>query len=354
MVLSSVIVVPTSVSKDPNQDSIISTASSLDTVQPTPVVTSKPKYPCSTPWSGNEWRSNSMTAYKLHHFTVYRNVCVDVNVTVEDCQTWFWLSYFCETKTVVQTKCIVKSDNKTVGHRFKYESLHPKYGFFKPLSNHEEHYKNNIKIVWQLSAPEGSLVYLELTNLDLHTDEGEACSRDKIEIRTTACHEPIIICNSSIGVYSHPTASQNVQITFTTDSFGRASGFKGAYYYYPINSSNPFEDAQRKLRERKLNESLSSNSSRLSRLGSGSRGRRRRLATRHVQSGSSVKAQPINKEGELPYNKEHVHLKTQPLTSRRLTCIDRILRTENAEQFLNDAQCGKLAAFFESTGFYTP
>jgi hypothetical protein len=55
VVLSSVIVVPTSVSKDPNQDSIISTASSLDTVQPTPVVTSKPKYPCSTPWSGNEW-----------------------------------------------------------------------------------------------------------------------------------------------------------------------------------------------------------------------------------------------------------------------------------------------------------
>ena len=78
---------------------------------------------------------------------------------------------------------------------------------------------------------------------------------------------------------------------------------------------DPFEDAQRKLRERKLNESLSSNSSRLSRLGSGSRGRRRRLATRHVQSGSSVKAQPINKEGELPYNKEHVHLKTQPLVS---------------------------------------
>ena len=137
-----------------------------------------------------------------------------------------------------EMKCTTKSSIRTVPRLTRFESLNKKYGFFKPISVRENHYRNEMKLVWQLHAPEGSLVYLELTNMDLHTSGNNTCSKDRIEIRINPCHEPEILCNNSIDVYSRATEARNVQIMFITDSHGTATGFKGAYYYYPINSSS--------------------------------------------------------------------------------------------------------------------
>ena len=134
--------------------------------------------------------------------------------------------------------CHRKPVIKVIGVPRKLEHLNLNFGFFKAAREDRLHYDNHTELIWQLEAPEGNRVYLELSAIDLHMNSDSTCSGDKIEIRTDPCHEPLVICNSSRTTISWPTDSQHVQIKFVTDASGTATGFKGAYYYYPINSSS--------------------------------------------------------------------------------------------------------------------
>lgn len=119
--------------------------------------------------------------------------------------------------------------------------LNKRLGFIKPVSRGQEHYSPSSEVVWQLEAMEGHRVYLELTHIDLHNEDGK-CS-DYIEISFNPCTPPIKICDNRAKAYTWAASQSRVQIRFVSDhsQHNNGDGFRGAYYYYPVNTSSESE-----------------------------------------------------------------------------------------------------------------
>ena len=81
-------------------------------------------------------------------------------------------------------------------------------------------------------------VHLELSKIDLH-NEGGKCS-DDIEISFNPCTPPTRICDNRVNSYKWATSKTKVQVRFVSDHSTPTNGiaFRGAYYYYPVNTSS--------------------------------------------------------------------------------------------------------------------
>ena len=116
--------------------------------------------------------------------------------------------------------------------------LNRNIGFIKPVQQDQKYYLPNREVVWQLEAMEGHRVYLELTQIDLRNEDGK-CS-DYIEISFNPCTPPTKICDNTGITYMWATSQKRVQVRFVSGHSKQNSGigFKGAYYYYPVNNSS--------------------------------------------------------------------------------------------------------------------
>ena len=116
-------------------------------------------------------------------------------------------------------------------------NLSSKLGYISPVPQGQEYYSPSKVIVWQLQAMEGHRVYLELSQIDLHNEVGK-CS-NYIEISFNPCTPPMKICDNRINSYKWATSKTRVQVRFVSDhsKLTNGTGFRGAYYYYPINTS---------------------------------------------------------------------------------------------------------------------
>ena len=111
-------------------------------------------------------------------------------------------------------------------------------GYISPVPQGQKNYSPSKVIVWQLQAMEGHRVYLELSQINLHNEDGK-CS-DYIEISFNPCTPPMKICDNRVNSYTWATSQTRVQVRFVSDHSKptNGTGFKGAYYYYPINTSS--------------------------------------------------------------------------------------------------------------------
>ena len=116
-------------------------------------------------------------------------------------------------------------------------NLSSKLGYISPVPQGQEYYSPSKVIVWQLQAMEGHRVYLELSQIDLHEDG--KCS-DYIEIRFNPCTPPMKICDNRVNSDEWATSQTRVQVRFVSDHSKptNGTGFRGRYYYYPINNSS--------------------------------------------------------------------------------------------------------------------
>lgn len=116
--------------------------------------------------------------------------------------------------------------------------LNRNLGYIKPVPRDQEQYSPSSEIVWQLEAMEGHRVYLELTQIDLRNKDGK-CS-DYIEISFNPCTAPTKICDNTVNSYTWATSQTRVQVRFISDhsKHNNGIGFRGAYYYYPVNNSS--------------------------------------------------------------------------------------------------------------------
>lgn len=142
--------------------------------------------------------------------------------------------------TVVTGKRTVCKEERIVLqklHPTDIRQLNSNLGYFTPVPHHEQHYPANREVVWQLQAMEGHRVYLELSQIDLRNEDGK-CS-DYIEISFNPCTPPTKICDNRVNSYTWATSQTRVQVRFVSDSkHTEGSGFRGAYYYYPVNTSS--------------------------------------------------------------------------------------------------------------------
>ena len=111
-------------------------------------------------------------------------------------------------------------------------------GYISPVPRGQEYYSPSKEIVWQLQAMEGYRVYLQLSQIDLHNKDGK-CS-DYIEISFNPCTPPTRICDNRVSSYTWATSRTRVQVRFVSDRCKPTSGtgFRGTYYYYPVNTSS--------------------------------------------------------------------------------------------------------------------
>ena len=81
-------------------------------------------------------------------------------------------------------------------------------------------------------------VYLELSKIDLH-NKGGKCT-DYIEISFNPCTLPTKICDNRVNSYKWATSQTRVQVRFVSDHSKPTNGiaFRGAYYYYLVNTSS--------------------------------------------------------------------------------------------------------------------
>ena len=121
--------------------------------------------------------------------------------------------------------------------------LNSNLGNISPVPQGQEYYSPSKEIVWQLQAMEGHRVYLELSQIDLHNEDGK-CS-DYIEITFNPCTPPTKICDNRVNSYTWATSQTRVQVRFVSDHSKptNGTGFKGAYYYYPVNTSSEFTNS---------------------------------------------------------------------------------------------------------------
>ena len=117
-------------------------------------------------------------------------------------------------------------------------NLNSNLGYISPVPQGQKYYSPSKVIVWQLQAMEGHRVYLELSQIDLHNEDG-ICS-DYIEISFNPCTPPTKICDNRVNCYTWATSQTRVQVRFVSDHSKptNGSGFRGAYYYYPVNTSS--------------------------------------------------------------------------------------------------------------------
>ena len=116
-------------------------------------------------------------------------------------------------------------------------NLNSNLGYISPVPQGQEYYSPSKVIVWQLQAMEGHRVYLELSQIDLHEDG--KCS-DYIEISFNPCTPPMKICDNRVNSYTWATSQTRVQVRFVSNQSTPTNGigFRGAYYYYPANTSS--------------------------------------------------------------------------------------------------------------------
>ena len=116
-------------------------------------------------------------------------------------------------------------------------NLSSNLGYISPVPQGQEYYSPSKVIVWQLQAMEGHRVYLELSQIDLHEDG--KCS-DYIEISFNPCTPPMKICDNRVNSDEWATSQTRVQVRFVSDHSKptNGTGFRGTYYYYPINNSS--------------------------------------------------------------------------------------------------------------------
>ena len=117
-------------------------------------------------------------------------------------------------------------------------NLSSNLGNISPVSQGQEYYSPSKVIVWQLQAMEGHRVYLELLQIDLD-NEDDKCS-DYIEISFNPCTPPTKICDNRVNSYTWATSKTRVQVQFVSDHSKptNGTGLRGAYYYYPVNTSS--------------------------------------------------------------------------------------------------------------------
>ena len=123
-------------------------------------------------------------------------------------------------------------------HQTDRRNLSSKLGYISPVPQGQEYYSPSKVIVWQLQAMEGHRVYLELSQIYLHNKDGK-CS-DYIEISFNPCTPPTKICDNRVNCYTWATSQTRVQVRFVSDHSKptNGTGFRGAYYYYPVNTSS--------------------------------------------------------------------------------------------------------------------
>ena len=123
-------------------------------------------------------------------------------------------------------------------HQTDRRNLSSYLGIISPVPQGQEYYSPSKVILWQLQAMEGHRVYLELSQIDLHNEDGK-CS-DYIEISFNPCTPPMKICDNRVNSYKWATSQTRVQVRFVSDHSKptNGTGFRGAYYYYPINTSS--------------------------------------------------------------------------------------------------------------------
>ena len=123
-------------------------------------------------------------------------------------------------------------------HQTDRRHLSSKLGYISPVPQGQKYYSPSKVIVWQLQAMEGQRVYLELSQIDLH-DEDAMCS-DCIEISFNPCTPPKKICDNRVNSYTWATSQTRVQVRFVSDHSKptNGTGFRGAYYCYPVNTSS--------------------------------------------------------------------------------------------------------------------
>lgn len=111
-------------------------------------------------------------------------------------------------------------------------------GFINPVSHGQRHYSPSNEIVWQLEAMEGHRVYLELTQIDLQNEAGKC--NDYVEISFNPCTPPTRICNNKVNAYTWVVSQRRVQVRFVSDHSQHTigNGFRGAYYYYTVNTGS--------------------------------------------------------------------------------------------------------------------
>ena len=111
-------------------------------------------------------------------------------------------------------------------------------GYINPVPRGQVNYLPSKEVVWQLQAMEGHRVYLQLSHIDLRNKDGK-CS-DYIEISFNPCTPPTKICDNRVRSYTWATSQTKVQVRFVSDHSNPTNGigFRGAYYYYPVNTSS--------------------------------------------------------------------------------------------------------------------
>ena len=116
--------------------------------------------------------------------------------------------------------------------------LNTHHGYINPITRDQRLYSPRTEIVWQLEAMERHRVYLELTQIDLHNQAG-TCS-DYVEVSFNPCTPPTRICNSEVKAYTWAVSQRRVQVRFVSNHSQHTvgTGFRGAYYYYPVNNGS--------------------------------------------------------------------------------------------------------------------
>lgn len=153
------------------------------------------------------------------------------------------ISITCSYKVITGKRKVCAEEKILVPQLLPRDRVHlnERLGFINPVSRGHEHYSPSSEVVWQLEAMEGHRVYLELTHIDLHNEDGK-CS-DYIEISFNPCTPPVRICDNRAKAYTWAASQSRVQIRFVSDhsQHNNGDGFRGAYYYYPVNTSSESE-----------------------------------------------------------------------------------------------------------------
>ena len=123
-------------------------------------------------------------------------------------------------------------------HKTDRRHLGSNLGYISPVPQGQEYYSPSKVLVWQLQAMDGHRVYLQLSQIDLHNEDGK-CS-NYIEIRFNPCTPPMKICDNRVNSYTWATSQTRVQVRFVSDHSKptNGTGFRGRYYYYPVNTSS--------------------------------------------------------------------------------------------------------------------
>ena len=146
----------------------------------------------------------------------------------------FSLSYGMGKRTECKEEEIVLQELRQTDRRHLTCSL----GYITPVPRDQKYYSPSKEIMWQLQAMEGHRVYLEFSQIDLRNEDGN-CS-DYIEISFNPCTPPTRICDNRVNSYKWATSQTRVQVRFVSDHSKptNGTGFRGAYYYYPVNTSS--------------------------------------------------------------------------------------------------------------------